>query len=214
LTDAVKDVDLPNPKSILPFLDLYTLVILLPDELERFQLVTRHLPELSVLDGNRFIPAPANTSPDGPGVARIFDVLAIDDILPEKICGIPLSPHHSEYTHRRYWRLPAKPEVMLTILMERIRHVTDPSCEEINHAQQIFGILLINKTGVDVIRLPSGTKRTSDNAHDGEPPKKQSRSANKTAVDRGKSALRAKRAQKNAKSASPHPGPRRLRLKI
>jgi hypothetical protein len=225
LNDAVEgaDVDLPDPKSILPFLDLYTLVVLLPDELDRFQLVTHHLPELSVLHGSQFIPAPAETLPDGPGVARIFDVLALSDTLPEKFFGIPLSPHHTEYTHQRYWRLPARPEVVLTMLMERIRHVTGPSCEEIKHARVIYGILLINITGVDItLRLPGGGKRTSDEAHDEEPPYKQSRggagddsavSKGKANKAKGKPALKAKQVQKCAKIWSPR-RPRRIRLKI
>jgi len=164
---------LPDPKSILPFLGLNTLVVLLPDELQGAQLITHHLPGLSILDKNQFIPAPADTLPDTPGVARIFDVLAIPDKLPETHKEIPLLPHHAEYTHQRYWRLPVQPEVVLTIFMERIIHTLSPHCEEINQARHIYGLLLINLS--EASRLPSGRKRTSDNPHDDEPPHKQSR---------------------------------------
>lgn len=215
MNDAVEglDVDLPDLESVLPFLGLFTLVILLPEELDRLQLVTHHLPNLSILDGSQFISAPTDTLPDAPGVARIFDVLAITDTLPEKYCRIPLSPYHIEFTHQRYWRLPAKPEVALMMLMERIRGVTDTGCEEINHARLIYGILLINKAGVDVMRLPSGGKRTAEDHVDDEPPHKQARgeTSEDSAVEKGKSGLRTKAARRTAKS--PRPSPRRKKAR-
>ena len=154
-----RKVDLPNVQSVLPFLGLYSLVILLPTELDRLHIISHHLPALSILQDDGFVLAPPDTEPDAPGAARIFDALSMTEKQPETKSAvsyqIPLSAAHAEFAHRRYWRVPAKPEVMLMMLLERIRHVTESACEEVNHARVICGILMINKAGVEVSRRPS-----------------------------------------------------------
>lgn len=205
--DAVQgiDVDLPDIQSILPFLGLFTLVTLSPDELNGSEIPVHHQPDLSMLDGSRFISAPADTLPDAPGAARIFDVLAISDDLPKAYYSIPLSPKHFEFTHQRYWRIPAKPEVVLMMLMDRIMRVPESGCEEIRYARVIYCILHLNKSGVHEIRLPSGKKRTPEDRDDDEPPHKFSRGGD---VIVPKSRPKRKAVAARILPSSPRPGPR------
>jgi hypothetical protein len=198
LSDAVQgiEVDLPDMRPILPFIGLYTLVVLLPDELSGSEIPAHRPPDLFVLDDNRFISAPADTLHDAPGVVRIFDVSVMPDELTKTYYTIPLSPEHAEYAQPRYWRVPAKPEVILMILMERIIHVTESGCEEINHARVIYCILQLHKVGVNEIR---GRKRVSDNDNDGEPVAKK-----------GKSGLKLRIPARNI-AARPGPRPRKKR---
>jgi hypothetical protein len=216
--DQDNDVNLPKFNSILPFLGLFTLVILAPNQLNGVKIAAHHLPDLSMLHGDQFMPAPADTLPDAPDVARIFDVLAISDGVDTPTYSIPLLPDHAEFTHQRYWRVPARPEVMLMILMDRIRHVTDPGCEEIKHARIIYCILNLNKVGVHEIRVASGSKRTSEDHDDDKPPRKLSRggTSGQSMVEGGKSGSRAKGARKMARSRpiSSRRPQRTLRLKI
>jgi hypothetical protein len=211
--DQDNNVNLPKFNSILPFLGLFTLVILAPNQLNGVKIAAHHLPDLSILHGDQFVPAPADTLPDAPDVARIFDVLAISDGVDTPTYSIPLLPAHPEFTHRRYWRVPARPEVMLMILMERIRHVTDPGCEEIKHARIIYCILNLNKVGVHEISVSSGSKRTSEDHDDDKPPRKLTRggTSGESMMGTGK----AKGARKMARSRPSSRRPQRtLRLKI
>jgi hypothetical protein len=215
--DQSDDTNLPNFNSILPFLGLFTLVILAPNQLNGVKIAAHHLPDLSILQGDQFIPAPADMSPDAPDVARIFDVLAIPDGVDAPTYSIPLLPDHAEFTHQRYWRVPARPEVMLMILMERIRHVTDPGCEEIKHARIIYCILNLNKVGVHEISVSSGSKRTSEDHDDDKPPRKLSRggTSGESMMEQGKSGSKAKGARNMARSRlSSRRQHRTLRLKI
>jgi hypothetical protein len=208
-------------RNILPYHDLFTLVILLPTEVNKHKIVAHHSPDLSVIVGSQFTAAPADALPDAPGVVRIFDVLAVSDSLPEKSCDIPLSPRHPDFAHQRYWRVPAKPEVVLAMFMARIGYgMKHNGGEEIKHARRIAAMLLMNNTGIDIqIRLPR--KHTSEDHPNDEPPRKltrlgsSSKSAKDAVVEKGKSRSKAKSQPRTVKS--PNPGPCRrktVRLKI
>jgi hypothetical protein len=206
-------VDLPGIEPILPYLGLYTLVILLPNKLDGSEIPAHHRPDLFVLDGNRFISAPPNTLPDASGVARIFDVSVISDELPKAYYTIPLSPKHAAFTQQRYWRVPAKPEVILTMLMDRIRGVTETSCEEINRARIIYCKLLLHKVRMHGIAPQNGKKRISESDND-ERPHKLSRGG-EPPTNEGRYRLRVRPPAQN--TANPRSGPRppkKLRLKI
>jgi hypothetical protein len=147
-------VDLPDPNAILPYLDLFSLVVLTPDDLKGHILLTPHLPDLSILQNNRFIAAPANMLPTAPNVARIFDVVAVIDARPLRQFGhIPLSPEDPAFRHKRYWRLPTKIGPILAALVDRVRYIVD-GCEEIVVARQIHSILILNLDGIPVPRPP------------------------------------------------------------
>jgi len=206
-------INLPKLDSIRPFLDLFTLVILSPEELSGHDIAAHHMPELSIVEGDKFVPAPTDTLPDAPGVARIFDVLAISDKR-AKTYLIPLSPEHAEFPHQRYWRLPAsvRPEVVLMLLMERIRWVTGPVCDEIKHARAIYCILYLNATGAHEIRIPSSRKRTSGEQNDNDTPPCDE-TGPESAQEDGRSGQTVKRTRKTAQS--PGPQARKIRrLKI
>ena len=147
-------VDLPDPNTILPYLGLFSLVVLTPDDLKDHILLTSHLPDLSILQNNRFIAAPANILPTAPNVAQIFDVIAVIDTKPLRQFGhIPLSPEDPAFRHKRYWRLPTKIGPILAVLVDRVRYVVD-GCEEIAVARQIHSILILNLDGIPVPRPP------------------------------------------------------------
>jgi hypothetical protein len=214
LNDALEglDVDLPDMTSILPFLGLYTLVVLLPDKLTGSEIPAHHPPDLFILDGSQFVPAPADTLPNAPGVARIFDVSVISDELPKAFYTIPLSPKHAEFTQQRYWRVPAKPEVILMMLMEQIRGVTEPSCEEIKFARVIYCTLHLQKIGEHEVNPTNSKKRMSEDDNN-ERPHKVSRTG-ELPPTKGRSGLRIRiPAPKIATSCGPGP-PKALRLKI
>ncbi|KAM6501410.1 hypothetical protein JOM56_004424 [Amanita muscaria] len=120
LAMAGDEVALPDPTPILPYLGLFTIVSLRPDDLLGCTITTTHLPELSHLQDNRFSPAPHGTSPADQNVAQIFDVLDIAAGSPPMSLGdIPLSPEHPQFQRQRYWRLPVTIEVVLAVLIER-----------------------------------------------------------------------------------------------
>ena len=103
---------------------------------------TPHFPTLSILQNNRFEPAPNGTSAMSKNVARIFDAQAIAADPPPKSLGtIPLSDNDPEYPQERYWRLPVKIEAILASLVARVG--TDIcEAEEVRWAQAIVGTLL------------------------------------------------------------------------
>lgn len=181
------------------------MVTLSPDELNGSEIPAHHQPDLSVLEGSQFISAPADTLPNAPGAARIFDVLAISDDLPKTYYSIPLSPQHAEFTHQRYWRIPVKPEVVLMMLMDRIMRVPESGCDEIKQARVIYCILHLNKSGVHEIRLPNGKKRSSEDRDDDEPPHKLSRGGD---IIVPKSRSRRKGVTARILPSSPRLGPR------
>ena len=158
---AGDDVALPDPTNILPYLGLFTIVALRPDDLVGCSITTPHLPGLSHQQDNRFLPAPPGTSPADENVARIFDVLAVAAGNPPISYGaIPLSPEHPQFQQQRYWRLPVKTEAVLAVLIDRTIGGTYES-PEIQNAQNIADISRLMNRGLRISR-PS--------AHDGPPP--------------------------------------------
>lgn len=96
-------VDLPDPTAVLPYLGLFTLVILTPEKVKGHEIATTHLPNLSILSNGNFIPAP-DASPTAPNVAHIFDVFAtIHDNPPKQRGHIPLSSQDPKFRQQRYW---------------------------------------------------------------------------------------------------------------
>lgn len=132
---------LPDPRPILPFLQLFTIVILKPGSLLGRCLLTLHLPALSILQDDHFVLAPDGTLPGDENVARIFDVLEMTriglDPVPESLGVIPLSSEHPEFTQQRYWRLTLPTEAILAALIARVATGTFES-EEILVARAIY----------------------------------------------------------------------------
>jgi hypothetical protein len=114
-------VPLPDLTPILPYLGLYTIVVLIPDKVHRHCIPTMHLPTLTIIRNRLFVPAPRRTSATKPDVARIFDVLALVGTDPPiSMSFVPLSPQHIEFNQQRYWRLPAYPEAIFVALNDRV----------------------------------------------------------------------------------------------
>ena len=143
---AGEDVPLPNPMPILPYLDLFTIVILRPQSLIESFINTRHLPALSILQGNRFEFAPDGTLPGDENVARIFDVECLNNQHPAPVSlgGIPLSPEDPDFAQQHYWRLPLPTEVILAALINQVER-GDFESEEIRVAQAIYHRLMLER---------------------------------------------------------------------
>jgi hypothetical protein len=158
---AGHNVALPDPRSIFPYLGLFTIVILRPEDVVRHHLLTPHYPTLSILQYNHFESASNGTSPVDQNVARIFDVLAIAaDPHPISFGIIPFSDDSPEYTQQRYWRLPVKVEVVLAALANQVG-MGVYEAEELCRIQYIIGNLMQRRSTADVTRVsgsggPSG----------------------------------------------------------
>jgi hypothetical protein len=148
-----EEVALPDPTTILPFLGLFSIVVLKPKQLVRCDICTKHLPVLSILQDNKFVRAPDGTSPADENVARIFDVLEVARDNPQISLGlIPLSPESAEFPQQRYWQLTLKPEVVLAALIPRIADGTF-EVDEIGVAQAIYytlGLRRLERLGLSV----------------------------------------------------------------
>lgn len=210
-----KEVDLPNVKSVLPFLGLYSLVVVHPTELHKLQILAHHLPALSVLQNGQFVLAPPDMQPDAPDAVRIFDVLAMTDTMEVPLAPtaasapasnqIPLSPHDAGFAHKRYWRVPAQAGVMLMMLLEGTRYLTSSAYEEVNYAHMIEGILKINTAGWEVSLR---RRRKADDEHPSdEPPRKTRRKKEKDSQAVAGSA-------KTTRRSSAGPGPARRKTTI
>jgi len=116
----IGDVALPDVTPILPYLGLFSIVVLRPRDTAGCSILTPHLPALSILQNNQFVPAPDGTSPADQNAARIIDVQAITTDPPESLGMIPLSPTAAEFAHRRYWRLPVNTGGVLATLIPRL----------------------------------------------------------------------------------------------
>jgi hypothetical protein len=149
-------VGLPDPAPILPYLGLFTLVILEPDEVSGCRLLTIHLPNLSILEGSSWVPAPSATPADARHVARIFDPLARS---PGAISlgYIPLSPQDLEFQQQRYWRLPLDIGAVLAALIVGVGFGPN-RCTEISLVKDIAAILDLESRGtlsiISISRLP------------------------------------------------------------
>lgn len=115
-------VALPNLRiTLLPYLGLFPLVILRPDDLLGLRISTQHLPELSILHNHQFEAAPNETSPVGGNVAWIFDVLAVSANSPPMSRGVvPVPPEDLEFEQQRYWRLLVNIGAVLAVLLSRV----------------------------------------------------------------------------------------------
>jgi hypothetical protein len=149
-------VGLPDLAPILPYIGLFTLVILEPDEVSGCRLLTIHLPNLSILEGSSWIPAPPTTPADARHVARIFDPLARS---PGAISlgYIPLSPQDLEFQQQRYWRLPLDIGAVLAALIVGVGFGPN-RCTEISLVKDIAAILGLESRGtlrmISISRLP------------------------------------------------------------
>jgi len=165
LKDAARGetVDLPNTDSVLPFLNLYSLVVLLPNQLIRNGIGAAYTPDLWVFKKGRFSRAPERTPPGGTGVSRIYDVLANPNRHPgsdKSPNRIPLSPAHRDFPHQRYWRLPVlgEPGAMLMVFLEWTRWLT-VDCDEVNHARDIEVILRQTRNARESVSRPLAQER-------------------------------------------------------
>ncbi|KIM43652.1 hypothetical protein M413DRAFT_25981 [Hebeloma cylindrosporum] len=140
LATTMYDFALPDPTSILPYLELFTVVTLRPEDVIGCHLLTPHLPRLSIVKNDEFEFAPKGTSRMDQGVVRIFDAfkLAMADNPPPMSLGIiPLSGE----TPQCYWRLPVKIEVVLAALVHRVG-MRVYKAEELRKTQHILGIFM------------------------------------------------------------------------
>ena len=66
-------VNLPDPSHILPYLDLYTLVVLNPTPVTGLAIITSHLPPLSIFKNGQFQPAKTRASQKNWNIAWTFE---------------------------------------------------------------------------------------------------------------------------------------------
>jgi hypothetical protein len=123
---------LPDADSVLPFLGLYTLIILkdqttVPTHDQTLSINTSHMPELSVLQGHEFVSAPPGTQASS--TVWIFSVMNLPEEPPWIPGQIPLHPSHPEFNHQCLWRLPTEPEVILSRQMELLGSASHNSAE-------------------------------------------------------------------------------------
>ncbi|KIM77800.1 hypothetical protein PILCRDRAFT_11698 [Piloderma croceum F 1598] len=129
--------NLPNVEDILPFIALFSVVVLTHMEEDRYRIVTTSLPELSILRATGFERASSGTSSGDPHVARIFRVLDLPaSPLPVVYGQIPFSPSNPEFAHRGLWHIGIDFPVILTNFICAIDVVTS-DIEEIRLALQI-----------------------------------------------------------------------------
>jgi uncharacterized membrane protein YgcG len=141
------EVELPNLKAIIPYIGLFTLVTINPTEAARDSIPTKHLPNLSIRRGTKFVVAPANTSAAAQNAARIFEQLNININLDTLRNGgvIPVSPDDEEFKEKRYWRLPPVPAAAIfAALIARLQYDSS-DCEDILLANRILTSLMAKK---------------------------------------------------------------------
>ena len=123
-------MDLPDSKAILPYLGLFTIVTLNPTSAAVEQVIATHLPDLSIIRGNKFVKAPARTSAIAKNVARIYNSLAIREDTPEHYTKIPLAPGVPGYEETRYWKLPIPAMAVFAAVMDRVKF-DQSGCDDI-----------------------------------------------------------------------------------
>jgi len=147
LAKAGHTTPLPDPTSILPYLNLFTIVVLRPESLVGCRISTLHLPAISTLVNNQFLPAPDGTSADDENAVRIYDFLELVSRLDTRPASmspgqIPLSPKYSDFGQRRYWRLALPLDAVLAALITQT--TVGPGTydsEEIRLVQSIYHTL-------------------------------------------------------------------------
>ena len=137
---------LPDPKPILPYLGLFTLVTINPTEVAGFKIPTMHLPNLSIIQGTQFVKVPSTVSATAEKVARIFEPLALDDNTPGNLGMIPLSPDDQAFEEKRYWRLPVPAVAIFAALIERLPYDSS-ECVDIILANNIRDFLNLQSHG-------------------------------------------------------------------
>jgi len=148
LVDALDgtSVGLPNPAAIIPYIGLFTMVTLNPTTTARSMMVTPYLPGLSIIHNNKFKEASANTSATAKNVARIFDLLDIEEDTPFNIGGVPLAPGVAAFEEKRYWRIPVFAGAIFAALMARLLYDSS-KCEDIVLARRIVAHLTLKSSG-------------------------------------------------------------------
>ena len=143
---AGENVPLPNPMPILPYLGLFTIIILRQQSLIESFINTQHLPALSILQENRFEFAPDGTLPGDKNVARIFDVewLHNQHPAPVSLGGVPLLPEDPDFAQQHYWHLPSQTEAILAVLIDQVGRGGNFQSEEICVAQAIYHRLMLD----------------------------------------------------------------------
>jgi hypothetical protein len=149
------EVSLSNPESVFPYLGLYTMVTLRPDEVSDTEITTSYFASLSILRGSRFINAPASTSATSAKAARIFDSSAIDNATPKCLGTVPLSPQDPGFKEQRYWRIPVPADAILAAFIERL-HLDESQCEDVKLARVIRASIEMEELADD--NAPGGSK--------------------------------------------------------
>lgn len=139
-------VGIPDPKSIRPYLGLLAMVTLNPVGVAGCNILTNHLPKLSVIRGRKFSIAPSNVSATAKEASRIFEPLMIDNNTPKNFGEIPLSPEDQKFHEKRYWRLPVPPGAILAALFERLQYDSSDS-DDINQASILRDSLDLRRLG-------------------------------------------------------------------
>jgi hypothetical protein len=144
--------EISDPSPILPYIGLYTMVHLKPDELVGLDLLTARLPELSILSNHQWIPAPAHTSPSAPNTARIFDARALATTPgPRRPSHIPLSADDPGFFDRQFWRLPlAAFGGILSAIMLRAANSPSHADNELRLARSLLNYLSLQKDGLEL----------------------------------------------------------------
>jgi hypothetical protein len=150
-------VGIPDPKTIWPYLGLFTMITL-KDPGPQFRILTPYLPKLSIIRGRKFVKAPANISASANTACRIFDPLAIDHGTPVHYGAIPVSPRDPEFGGKRYWKLPIPPGAVLATLLEGLRHATS-NRDDIKLAKALYHALGVQSLGVPP---PDGSRINTD----------------------------------------------------
>ena len=140
-------VNLPDPTAVLPYLNLFSLVILNPASVAGLFIPTAYLPGLSSLQNDRFRPTRTRANS-----VRIFDVMATASHATVSHGIIPLSSEQPEFDVQRYWRLPINTEIILAILCDRISGLPlqiIQSSVELQLTRRISALLLLHGDGGD-----------------------------------------------------------------
>jgi hypothetical protein len=124
----------------LPYLGLYTLVILKADELCRLQLITPSY-LLSILQGANFVLPPT-----------LHPMLRIRLATSMSCMPLPMDPtillggfHYQIFIPSSLWRIPVRFEVILSMFLQRVSHITVTDSDEIRSAQIICSTILLHK---------------------------------------------------------------------
>jgi hypothetical protein len=133
-------VALPDPKPILPYLGLFTLVTINPNKTAGCKIPTMYWPKLSIIQGTQFVEAPSTVSATAAKAARIFESLALDDNIPGNLGTIPLSPDDQAFEEKRYWRRPISAAAICVALIERLPYDSS-ECVDIILANNIRDFL-------------------------------------------------------------------------